>query len=151
MKPTEPTAGSQRPLSLSDLNVNQLAARVSDLGAESYRVTQVLDGAWRSVATSWSEVTTLGKPLQERLANEIRFSAFDEVERQEAEDGATTKLLLTLSDRHWRSSDKEIGYRDPLICTADNLICNSWICGYPHSYRNRRLEDLPKVPGGNYV
>ena len=27
-----------------------------------------------------------------------RFSAFDEVERQEAEDGATTKLLLTLSD-----------------------------------------------------
>ncbi|MFZ4600645.1 MAG: 23S rRNA (adenine(2503)-C(2))-methyltransferase RlmN, partial [Terrimicrobiaceae bacterium] len=78
--------------------MNQLAARVSDLGAESYRVTQILDGAWRSVATSWSEVTTLGKPLQERLAKEIRFSAFDEVERQEAEDGATTKLLLTLSD-----------------------------------------------------
>ena len=98
MKTTETTGGSQRPLSLSDLNVNQLAARVSDLGAESYRVTQILDGAWRSVATSWSGVTTLGKPLQERLANEIRFSAFDEVERQEAEDGATTKLLLTLSD-----------------------------------------------------
>jgi 23S rRNA (adenine2503-C2)-methyltransferase len=98
MKTTETTGGSQRPLSLSDLNANQLAARVSDLGAESYRVTQILDGAWRSVATSWSGVTTLGKPLQERLANEIRFSAFDEVERQEAEDGATTKLLLTLSD-----------------------------------------------------
>jgi 23S rRNA (adenine2503-C2)-methyltransferase len=98
MKTTETTGGSQRPLSLSDLNVNQLAARVNDLGAESYRVTQILDGAWRSVATSWSGVTTLGKPLQERLANEIRFSAFDEVERQEAEDGATTKLLLTLSD-----------------------------------------------------
>lgn len=98
MKTTEAPAGSQRPLSLSDLNVNQLAARVSDLGAESYRVTQILDGAWRSVATSWSGVTTLGKPLQERLANEIRFSAFDGVERQEAEDGATTKLLLTLSD-----------------------------------------------------
>jgi len=42
MKTTETTGGSQRPLSLSDLNVNQLAARVSDLGAESYRVTQIL-------------------------------------------------------------------------------------------------------------
>ena len=82
MKETAAAGGSQRPLSLSDLNVNQLAARVSDLGAESYRVTQVLDGAWRSVATSWSEVTTLGKPLQERVAGEIRFSAFDEIERQ---------------------------------------------------------------------
>ena len=64
MKTTETTGGSQRPLSLSDLNVNQLAARVSDLGAESYLVTQILDGAWRSVATSWSGVTTLCKPLQ---------------------------------------------------------------------------------------
>lgn len=92
------TTGSQRPLSLSDLSVAQLAARVAHLGAEPFRTTQILDGAWRSVASSWSGVTTLGRELQERLANEIRFSAFDDVERQEAEDGATTKLLLTLSD-----------------------------------------------------
>ena len=92
------TTGPQRPLSLSDLSVAQLAARVAHLGAEPFRTTQILDGAWRSTAVSWSGVSTLGRELQERLAGEIRFSAFDEVERQEAEDGATTKLLLTLSD-----------------------------------------------------
>jgi 23S rRNA (adenine2503-C2)-methyltransferase len=98
MKETATPEGSRRPVSISDLEVHQLSALVRDLGAEPYRVTQILDGAWRSVATSWSGVTTLGKPLQERLTTEIRFSAFDQVERQEAEDGATTKLLLTLAD-----------------------------------------------------
>ena len=41
------TTGPQRPLSLSDLSVAQLAARVAHLGAEPFRTTQILDGAWR--------------------------------------------------------------------------------------------------------
>lgn len=98
MNPSEAARPTIRPESLADLSVSQLAARVRDLGAEPYRVTQILDAAWRSTATDWSGVTTLGRALQERLASELRFSAFEAVERQEAEDGATTKLLLTLSD-----------------------------------------------------
>lgn len=98
MNPSEAARPTIRPESLADLSVSQLAARVRDVGAEPYRVTQILDAAWRSTATDWSGVTTLGRALQERLASELRFSAFEAVERQEAEDGATTKLLLTLSD-----------------------------------------------------
>ena len=68
MKSYETPGGSQRPLSLSDLNVNQLAARVKDIGAESYRVTQILEEVVYHPGMSFAElVRALGRKLGDGL------------------------------------------------------------------------------------
>ncbi|MEI7605544.1 MAG: hypothetical protein WCJ78_05125 [Chloroflexota bacterium] len=83
---------------LTDLDPAALSARIASLGLPAFRATQALDAAWRSPAKNWSEVTTLSQEVQQQLAAELEFDSATETVRQEAEDGATTKLLLTLRD-----------------------------------------------------
>ncbi|RLT24873.1 MAG: 23S rRNA (adenine(2503)-C(2))-methyltransferase RlmN [Chloroflexi bacterium] len=83
---------------LSELDRPALGALLRDLKVEAYRADQILDAAWRSTAATWGEVTTLGKPLQAMLGAALRFEAFSEIVREDAEEGATSKLLLTLHD-----------------------------------------------------
>ena len=83
---------------ISDLDPEALADLVSELGLERYRSAQIYDGAWRSDATSWAEVTTLGKRAQSALATRVRFLASEAVEREDVEGGATSRFLITLGD-----------------------------------------------------
>ena len=66
---------------LSELDRPALAALLSDIDVASYRTDQIFDAAWRSTAASWSEVTTLGKPLQAALESRLRYEAFSEIVR----------------------------------------------------------------------
>jgi 23S rRNA (adenine2503-C2)-methyltransferase len=83
---------------LTDLDPAALSARIASIGLPAFRAAQALDAAWRSPAKNWSEVTTLSQEVQQQLAAELEFDSATETVRQEAEDGATTKLLLTLRD-----------------------------------------------------
>ncbi|MFM8278792.1 MAG: 23S rRNA (adenine(2503)-C(2))-methyltransferase RlmN [Candidatus Limnocylindrus sp.] len=83
---------------LTDLDPAALSAYIENLGLPAFRAAQVLDAAWRSPAKNWSEVTTLSQEVQQQLAAELDFDSVTETVRQEAEDGETTKLLLTLRD-----------------------------------------------------
>ena len=90
------TAASPLP-AISDLDPSAVAQLVADLGLEKYRSAQILDAIWRSDATTWSEVTTLSRRAQEALAGVARFYSAEQLEREDVEDGATSKLLITLS------------------------------------------------------
>ena len=90
------TAASPLP-AISDLDPSAVAQLVADLGLEKYRSAQILDAIWRSDATTWSEVTTLSRRAQEALAAVARFYSAEQLEREDVEDGATSKLLITLS------------------------------------------------------
>lgn len=82
---------------ISDLDPAGIARLVAERGLEKYRSTQILDAVWRSDATKWSEVTTLSRRAQETLGEVVRFYSAEHIEREDVEDGATTKLLITLS------------------------------------------------------
>ena len=82
---------------ISDLDPAGIAKLVAERGLEKYRSTQILDAVWRSDATKWSEVTTLSRRAQETLGEVVRFYSAEHIEREDVEDGATTKLLITLS------------------------------------------------------
>ena len=83
---------------VTDLDPTRLTALVAELNLPTYRAAQILDAVWRSPAASWSEVTTLARDVQVLLDGAIRFTSCTDVVRHEAEDGATTKLLVTLHD-----------------------------------------------------
>ncbi len=82
---------------ITDLDPEGVAKLVAELGLEKYRSAQILDAIWRSDATDWSEVTTLSRRAQQALAGVARFYSAEQLEREDVEDGATTKLLITLS------------------------------------------------------
>lgn len=89
---------SLQPLpAISDLTPDAVSELVADLGLEKYRSTQILDAIWRSDAKKWSDVTTLSARAQQTLGNVARFYSTEAVEREDVEDGATSKLLITLS------------------------------------------------------
>ncbi|MFM7824839.1 MAG: radical SAM protein, partial [Candidatus Limnocylindrus sp.] len=90
------TAAAPLP-AITDLDPPAVAQLVADLGLEKYRSAQILDAIWRSDAKTWSEVTTLSRRAQEALAAVARFYAAEQLEREDVEDGATSKLLITLS------------------------------------------------------
>lgn len=83
--------------SITDLDPRAVAELVAGCGLEKYRTAQILDAVWRSEATDWSGVTTLNREAQAKLATAARFSGAERVEREDVEDGATSKLLITLS------------------------------------------------------
>jgi len=91
------STASQPLPAISDLDPGGVAQLVAELGLEKYRSAQILDAIWRSDATDWSEVTTLSRRAQEALAGVARFYSAEQLEREDVEDGATTKLLITLS------------------------------------------------------
>lgn len=89
---------SSQPLpAISDLTPDAVSELVAKLGLEKYRSAQILDAIWRSDAKKWSDVTTLSSRAQETLASVARFYSTEAVEREDVEDGATSKLLITLS------------------------------------------------------
>lgn len=89
---------SSQPLpAISDLTPDAVSELVAKLGLEKYRSAQILDAIWRSDAKKWSDVTTLSSRSQETLASVARFYSTEAVEREDVEDGATSKLLITLS------------------------------------------------------
>ena len=116
---------------LSELDRPALAALLSDIDVASYRTDQIFDAAWRSTAASWSEVTTLGKPLQAALESRLRYEAFSEIVREDADAGETSKLLLTLHDgakiesvlmRYPADRRRRIGPR-ATICVSSQAGC----------------------------
>jgi len=76
----------------------EIATLVGELGEPAFRSRQVADGAWRSAAADWEEVTTLARPLRAALAERLRFDTVAATTIRVADGGATEKALHGLSD-----------------------------------------------------
>lgn len=63
-----------------------------------YRAEQLLDAIYRHGATGWDEITTLSKPLRQRLREQFTFHSLELVTRQGSSD-TTQKFLWKLTDR----------------------------------------------------
>lgn len=68
VEPADPTAGSRAPL--FGLNANALAARMESAGEPAWRGKQLAEAMYRQRLADINEITTLPKPLRQRLADE---------------------------------------------------------------------------------
>ncbi len=73
-----------------------LRALFEGIGEPAYRAEQVGRAIFRSGATDFASVTDLPSGLRERLAERFRIAPPEVLARVEADDGATTKVLLDL-------------------------------------------------------
>jgi 23S rRNA (adenine2503-C2)-methyltransferase len=72
-------------------------ALFSEWGEPAYRVDQILKWIYQQRATSWAEMTNLGRALRERLAQQISFANLALVTTQGTPE-TTVKFLWRLAD-----------------------------------------------------
>ncbi len=95
--PAAPAARDARP-GIGGLATEEVAALVVELGEPAFRARQLSDAAWRSPASGWDEVSTLGRPLRAALEARVRFDTVAATTVRAADAGATEKALHRLSD-----------------------------------------------------
>ncbi len=82
---------------IKSLAREELAVRFKEWGEPAYRVDQVLSWIYQQRVSSWEAMTSLPKPLREKLAAEFSFNTIELVCKQGSHD-TTQKFLWKLSD-----------------------------------------------------
>ena len=86
------------PPDLAELTLAELEAWVVARGLPRFRARQIFAWVWKRGATSFEEMSDLGRQLRATLSAELAFSTPTVVRQDLSEDG-TRKLVLGLADR----------------------------------------------------
>lgn len=130
---------------------HELEECVQRMGLPTYRARQLLDGAYRQLASSWEEVTTLPRDLRRRLDTELPLSPPAEVRRVMTPDADTVKSLLcfrdgTLVETVLMRYPSERGHPRATVCVSSQAGCamGCVFCatGQMGFERNLRAEEI---------
>jgi 23S rRNA (adenine2503-C2)-methyltransferase len=83
--------------SILDLDLGQLSAWMVERGLPKYRSKQIFQWIFQRRATTFAEMTDLGKDLRQQLESAFRIYTASIAAHQQADDG-TEKLLIDLAD-----------------------------------------------------
>jgi 23S rRNA (adenine2503-C2)-methyltransferase len=83
---------------LTGETLESLAARLAERGEPAFRARQILDWLYKKRVRGWDQMTNLGKPLREWLAETFELAPATFLSSHESAD-VTDKLLLELADR----------------------------------------------------
>lgn len=88
----------QRPVTLHDLTLEELEARLAETGLPRYRARQIFAWAYQQLAASYDEMTVLPKALRSELPEKLEMTRLELVRTVETDDGQTRKLLFRTFD-----------------------------------------------------
>jgi 23S rRNA (adenine2503-C2)-methyltransferase len=91
------TANPVQLSSVLDLDLEQLTAWMVEHGLPKYRAKQIFQWIFQRRATTFAEMTDLGKELRQQLESAFRIYTASIAAHQQADDG-TEKLLIDLAD-----------------------------------------------------
>lgn len=106
---------------LLDLHYEELGRRLPDL--PSYRVRQIWYGAYRDLATSYDDITTLPLDLRAELARRLPFPVLDLLEAATSERGDARKVLYRLADGETVESVEMIYPDRVTACVSSQVGC----------------------------
>jgi 23S rRNA (adenine2503-C2)-methyltransferase len=87
-----------RPVTLHDLTLDELEARLTADGLPPYRARQIFSWAYQQLAERYDDMTVLPKPLRAELAERLEMTRLELVRTIETDDGETRKLLFRTFD-----------------------------------------------------
>ena len=82
--------------SFSDLPLSQLENLLTAWGEPRYRARQIWQAVYRDLVPSPATITTVPKPLREKLGREFSFSRLTPAAEAKSSDGQTRKVLFRL-------------------------------------------------------
>lgn len=108
---------------LSDLSKAQLTDELTALGAPPYRVGQVWEGMYRSLAPDIASMTNLPLDLRSELSGRLVFPGLQAVAETVSDRGDTQKVLFRLSDGDTVESVLMRYQRRRTVCVSSQVGC----------------------------
>ena len=130
---TEPT--------LLDLSSQALEQAIVALGLPAYRARQVETAVFRSLASSYEDITTLPEGLRRDLATRIPFPICEPTEAVESPDGETRKTLFRLADGETIES-VAMAYPDRFTACVSSQVGCAVGCPFCASGQGGLVRDL---------
>jgi len=125
---------------IRDLTLEDMRAELAAMGEKPYRAGQIFDWLYKKRAASFDEMTSLPKPLREKLAARFGFTVLALEDRRSSADG-TTRFLFRLGDgRHIESVLIPAGPRRT-VCLSTQVGCK-FACAFCASGRHGFKRDL---------
>ncbi len=125
---------------IRDLTIGELRAELVRMGEKPFRAAQIFDGLYKRKATRFDEITTLAKPLRDKLAARFAIGGLEVADRRESADG-TTKLLFRLRDGEHVETVLIPAGRRLTVCLSTQVGCK-FGCAFCASGRNGFRRDL---------
>ena len=138
---TAPASTAQR-RDIRALSAEALAAWFEAAGEKAFRRKQLEQWLWKRGATSFAEMSNLGKGLRAKLESEFAILPLREELRQTSEDG-TVKVRFRLHDGHAIESVLIPVERDGrfTVCVSSQVGC-SLTCSFCATGKMKRLRNL---------
>jgi len=108
---------------LCDLPKAQLGAELAAMGAPSYRVGQVWEGIYRSLAPDIASLTNLPRDLRAELSNRFVFPGLQAIGQTVSGRGDTQKVLFRLPDGETIESVLMRYQRRRTVCISSQVGC----------------------------
>ena len=122
------------------LNQDALAAAIKELGLPAFRARQIWRWVWRHGVTEFADMTDLGKPVRDALANQFIISRPHVSSRQVSSDG-TIKWLLKFPD----GNEAETVYIPEddrgTLCISSQVGC-TLTCTFCHTGTQKLVRNL---------
>lgn len=96
--PIKPVSRRQRLIGFYDLSIEELSARLGELGAPAFRARQMYNWAYEHYVESYSEMKNLPGALREQLDEVLPFRTMTLVDQKVTDNGDTYKLLYETFD-----------------------------------------------------
>ncbi|MCC6128170.1 MAG: 23S rRNA (adenine(2503)-C(2))-methyltransferase RlmN [Chlamydiae bacterium] len=122
-------------------SLGSLQAWMQAHGEKSFRAGQVYDWIYQHGAQSFEEMTNLGKPLRDKLAQNLRFPAIKLIRTVESDDQETIKFLWELSDGKRVESVLILSSARRTVCVSCQVGCPAR-CAFCASGRPGLLRNL---------
>jgi 23S rRNA (adenine2503-C2)-methyltransferase len=128
------------PIDIRDLTLGELGDELGTMGERLYRAAQIYDWLYKKRVGAFDRMTSLPKPLREKLAARFRLDAVELADRLSSADG-TTRFLFRLSDgEHIESVLIPAGPR-LTVCLSTQVGCK-FACAFCASGRHGFKRNL---------
>jgi len=127
---------------IRELTDEGLAAWLVEEGEKKFRAKQIREWLWQKGATSFTEMTSLGKGLRQKMDSAFEIRPLQEDFRQNSADG-TVKLRFRLFDGHLIESVLIPVERDQrfTVCVSSQVGC-SLTCSFCATGKMARVRNL---------
>jgi 23S rRNA (adenine2503-C2)-methyltransferase len=131
VRPTTSTAGASRPVpprrerptSVYDLTLPELAVRLSALGQPAYRARQLFEWIYHRLTTDYAAMTNLPAPLRDELTDSLPIATMRPVREISTDGGETIKTLYQTFDGQFVETVLMLYPDRATICVSCQVGC----------------------------
>ena len=121
--PNRPSPRRARPVSLYDLTLPELEARLTAIGQPAYRARQLFDWTYKRLASDYGEMTNLPAALRQEFAASLLVAMMHPVREFATDGGETIKTLYQTFDGQFVETVLMLYPDRATICVSCQVGC----------------------------